>query len=67
MKLYVNEEEHQEKSAISLAALMRRLGHSDFAGMAVAVNGRVIPKKDWDGYQPRDEDRLTVIRAIQGG
>ena len=36
-------------------------------GLAVAVNGEVVRRADWDSTVVREADRLEVLTAVQGG
>lgn len=36
-------------------------------GVAVAVNGEVVPRVGWPGTVLRDGDRVEVLTAAQGG
>jgi sulfur carrier protein len=36
-------------------------------GVAVAVNGEVVPRTGWVGTALRDGDRVEVLTAAQGG
>jgi sulfur carrier protein len=36
-------------------------------GIAVAVNGAVVPRSSWALEQVRDGDRVEVLTAAQGG
>lgn len=36
-------------------------------GVAVAVNGEVVPRTGWTGTALRDGDRVEVLTAAQGG
>ena len=36
-------------------------------GVAVAVNGEVVPRTGWDVTALRDGDRVEVLTAAQGG
>jgi sulfur carrier protein len=36
-------------------------------GIAVAVNNSVIPKTEWQQKTLNDNDKITIIRATQGG
>lgn len=40
-------------------------GHE--TGVAVAVNGDVVPRGAWSTTQLRDGDRVEVLTAVQGG
>jgi len=50
----------------TLAKLLEQEGLSG-AGQAVAVNNRVVSRKEWDGYRLCDGMKITVIRAVCGG
>ena len=36
-------------------------------GVAVAVDGEVLPRGRWDATELRDGQRVEVVRAVQGG
>jgi sulfur carrier protein len=36
-------------------------------GVAVAVNGEVVPRSVWSEHPLRDGDRVEVLTAAQGG
>ena len=36
-------------------------------GVAVAVNGEVVPRSAWPGARLSDGDRVEVLTAAQGG
>ncbi|MEU8614810.1 sulfur carrier protein ThiS [Actinoplanes sp. NPDC048791] len=36
-------------------------------GVAVAVNGEVVPRSSWPSARLRDGDRVEVLTAAQGG
>jgi len=52
----------------TVVALLRRLGLApDAKGVAVAVDGEVLPRACWDEFAlPRDA-RVEVLTAMQGG
>jgi sulfur carrier protein len=37
------------------------------SGIAVAVNGEVVPRSSWPDTQLADGDRIDVVTATQGG
>jgi sulfur carrier protein len=49
-----------------LAALVAQLTEAR-RGVAVAVNGEVVPRSAWPGAPLRDGDRVEVLTAAQGG
>ena len=36
-------------------------------GVAVAVDGEVVPRGEWDARKLRDGVSVEVVRAVQGG
>ena len=36
-------------------------------GLAVAVDGEVVPRGEWDLIQLREGQRVEVLQAVQGG
>jgi sulfur carrier protein len=52
----------------SVAELLARLGHPPGGpGIAVALNGEVVPRSAWATTGLGDDDRLEVLGASQGG
>jgi sulfur carrier protein len=52
----------------SVAAVLRRLGLDvDVRGVAVAVDGEVVPRGAWDSFALGDDARVEVLTAMQGG
>ncbi|MEA2371929.1 MAG: sulfur carrier protein [Solirubrobacteraceae bacterium] len=52
----------------SLGVLLDELGlGSDARGVAVAVDGEVVPRSEWDRWALVDGARVEVVDAIQGG
>jgi sulfur carrier protein len=50
----------------SVADLVAAMGRSG-RGIAVAVNGEVVPRSQWGQRQLGDDDRVEVLTAAQGG
>lgn len=51
-----------------VAELLRGLGHAGQApGIAVAVNGEVVPRAEWASHTLRPGDVVDVVGAAQGG
>jgi sulfur carrier protein len=36
-------------------------------GVAVALDGEVVPRRSWDEVPLREGQRIEVVRAVQGG
>ena len=63
----VNGERHALEDA-DLAALLLRLGYGPTPrGLAVARNGRIVPRGGWPAEQLRPGDVLEIVGAVQGG
>lgn len=62
MQLIVNGRTTQVHDGLRLADLV-----PDPRGVAVAVNGSVVRAADWSHTRLRDDDRVEVVTAHQGG
>ncbi|MGH8929168.1 MAG: sulfur carrier protein ThiS [Egibacteraceae bacterium] len=52
----------------TVADLVADLGHDPARpGVAVAVNGAVVPRGKWEQQRLEDGDRVEVLGAVQGG
>ncbi len=63
----VNDQPRVLGGAATLSALVDDLGLGERSGIAVAVNGSVVPRAAWVARDLRDGDRVIVIEATQGG
>lgn len=66
MRVTVNGTLHDLGDDIDVAGLVGRLTPHR-RGVAVAVNGEVVPRTGWSGTALRDGDRVEVLTAAQGG
>lgn len=66
MEIIVNGEKRQLTDGQTVAQLMEEL-QTPLQGTAVAVNGKVAKRADWDGYALHDGDEILVISAAYGG
>lgn len=61
----------RDTEAADIAALLAReaeeTGLESREGIAIAVNGRVVRRRDWETTPIRDGDRVEIVRAMQGG
>ena len=62
----VNGSERDLPNPVSVADLVASLT-PQVRGVAVAVNGEVVPRPDWNRIALRDGDRVEVLTAAQGG
>jgi len=68
MKLVVNGKEREERNVEKLSDLLARLGiGEEAAGVAVALNDRVVPRGKWRETPLAEGDRVEIITAVQGG
>ena len=52
----------------SVTAVLARMGLDlDARGIAVAVDGEVVPRAAWDSFSLHDDARVEVLTAMQGG
>jgi sulfur carrier protein len=64
--IYVNGD--RQADAANVAALLERLGvGGDARGIAVAVNGEVVPRSQWGSAGLAPGMKVEVVGAIQGG
>jgi sulfur carrier protein len=64
----VNGEEVEVDRGATVAGLLARLGHhTGRGGIAVALNGAVVPRSAWEATALAERDRLEVLGATQGG
>lgn len=71
MRIELNGEETEVPSGATVADLIGIVSGSripeDRRGVAVALDGEVVPRSDWDTTTPDDGASVEVVVAIQGG
>jgi sulfur carrier protein len=68
MQLVVNATIADVDDTATIADVVRGLaGVADPRGVAVALNGAVVPRADWTATRPADGDTIDVLTAVQGG
>lgn len=67
MDLFINQEKHVFAQEMSLQQLSLILELQHQKGLAIAVNNVVVSKNNWESHMLKHEDKLTIIRATQGG
>ena len=67
MTVYVNDRKHSVSDICNIDMLLDNIGLNEKKGIAVAVNFEVVPKKDWENNYLKENDKILVIRATQGG
>lgn len=67
MDITVNGASRSAPERTTLDRLVTRLLGQDPAGIAVAVNGTVVPRASWAEHVLDPGDRVEVVTAFQGG
>ena len=67
MNIRVNGAERELASGTTVDAVVRALGTEPARGVAVAVDGEVVPRSAWEHTVLADGQELEVLRAVQGG
>ena len=63
----VNGEAKSLNSSCSIKDFLKDLGLGDRKAIAVALNGTVIPRDQYDRTRVHNKDTLEIVRAIGGG
>jgi sulfur carrier protein len=66
MKLFVNGDRRDVVEGATVADLVNEM-ETPPSGVAVAVNGEVVPKAGWGEAPLTEGDRVEVLSAIGGG
>jgi sulfur carrier protein len=65
--IFVNGEP-RERAGATIADLLADLGVEDRArGVAVAVDGEVVPRAEWPDRRVNEGERVEALSAMQGG
>jgi sulfur carrier protein len=62
----VNGDPSAVRPGTTVSALLRDLAAPD-RGVAVAIDGEVVPRGAWDATAVPDDVRVEVVMAVQGG
>jgi len=66
--MIVNGQSAEIQPGETVAAVLDRLGLSlDARGVAVAVDGEVVPRAVWSSFALGADARVEVLTAMQGG
>ena len=66
MKIKINGAETDAPTGASLASVVATVS-SRGEGVAVALNGEVVPRTAWAATTVREADSVEVLTAVQGG
>jgi sulfur carrier protein len=64
----VNGRDIEGRDGATIAELLADLGvEPDARGVAVAVDGEVVPRGEWQGFTVPAGARVEAVTAVQGG
>ncbi|GIE86632.1 sulfur carrier protein ThiS [Actinoplanes regularis] len=66
MRLIINGRHETRPASCSVAVLVAEITEAH-RGVAVAVNGSVVPRSTWSQVDLTDGDAVEVLTAAQGG
>lgn len=66
MIVWINGERHEVEPTATLAALLTEHGVPE-RGVAVAVDGEIVPRARWHDARVGADARIEVLTAVQGG
>ena len=68
MKVVLNGDHVDLSDDATVVSALEHLGRgSQPRGVAVAVNGEVVPRTEWTATALRTDDRVEVLTAVGGG
>ena len=67
MFVNLNGKAHEIELGLSLINLIEELGLAERKAIAIALNGEVLKREDYDGLVLSEGDSLEIVRAIGGG
>ena len=66
MKVFVNGDEKDFSSPVSLAGLIEELD-LPASRIAIELNRQVVRRSDWGSTMLKDEDRIEIVHFVGGG
>lgn len=67
MNIYINNTEHELPQDTAVTAALDVIGVSSQKGIAIAINNNVVPRTEWRNTILQANDKVTLIKATQGG
>ena len=67
MNVRVNGEPRALEDGVTVAEVVHELVESAERGVAVALDGEVVPRSEWSQTRLADGQHVEVLRAVQGG
>jgi sulfur carrier protein len=66
MRVWINGQPHELPESATVTDALAALGAPP-SGVAVAVDGEVVPRAGWSGQRLAADARIEVLTAVQGG
>ncbi|SEI61163.1 sulfur carrier protein [Dyadobacter koreensis] len=67
MEISINQQRTEIPESFSVEQLLSFLFADSKKGIAIAINQAIVPKTEWPVRILHPEDKITLIRATQGG
>lgn len=67
MNIFINNQKTEVRAEQSLQDLLTEMHMNASRGIAIAINNEVVPKTAWQSQFLRESDKVTIIKATQGG
>jgi sulfur carrier protein len=67
MNVFINNQKREIENQKTLIQLLQDIQMDNARGIAIAINNEVVPKLTWEKHSLQENDRLTIIKATQGG
>lgn len=67
MEVFINNQSVLVSNSATLSDVLLQHDFLEKKGIAVAVNNSVVSKVEWSSYTVESADKITIIRATQGG
>ncbi len=66
MKIYVNQKETEVETGKTVEDLAKAQNLPE-NGVAIAVNGKLVQRKDWVDTELKENDAVLIVNAAYGG
>ena len=67
MKVSINKQDYELADGTTLLAALKQVPNIPEKGIAVAVNNQVVSLSKWQETTLNNGDKITVIKAFDGG
>jgi sulfur carrier protein len=68
MKVVINGQDQQVTDDATVGqVLLHAIGETPMRGVAVAVDGVVIPRTEWEDTRLVPDQKVEILHAVQGG